>query len=108
MNRLYPEKFVSIEDVLNTAKDYLLNSVCLSHRHWLIRKIEAAFADKELIRDPKKLTDEQLAAKMQSLQDEVSNLWAEYERRKEEVNICPDCGAVGEIKGHQTCQYPKD
>ena len=21
---------------------------------------------------------------------------------------CPDCGEVGEIKGHQTCQYPKE
>jgi len=21
---------------------------------------------------------------------------------------CPDCGERGEIKGHMTCQYPKD
>jgi DNA-directed RNA polymerase subunit RPC12/RpoP len=29
--------------------------------------------------------------------------------RKKPIEIrCPDCGEYGEIKGHQTCQYPKD
>lgn len=22
--------------------------------------------------------------------------------------VCPDCGTVGERKGHMTCQYPQD
>lgn len=29
-------------------------------------------------------------------------------RNPAHVDRCPDCGEVGERKGHQTCQYPQD
>jgi hypothetical protein len=29
-------------------------------------------------------------------------------RPRKRATRCPDCGAEGERKGHQTCQYPRD
>lgn len=34
--------------------------------------------------------------------------WAVDPWIPEETMRCADCGAVGELTGHQTCQYPRD